>query len=114
MGEEQVSRIITRLKMFPNLSSALTTLDDDVIKEFASDALAQAKEDGFTDENIVRGATYLAAHFCNMANNTSSNISKQQASVLSIEYFDRGGSDDFLAEYKRLKNSLTRNAIRFM
>ena len=114
MSEQQNDRVAKRLKLFPNLSEALSKLDKDIIDELINDALDQAATDGFTERNIVRGATYLAAHFCNLASATGSNISKQQASVLTIEYFDRGGSDDFLVEYNRLKNSLRQNSIRFM
>ena len=114
MSEQQNNRVAKRLKLFPNLSEALSKLDKDIIDELINDALDQAATDGFTESNIVRGATYLAAHFCNLASTTGSNISKQQASVLTIEYFDRGGSDDFLVEYNRLKNSLRQNSIRFM
>lgn len=114
MSEQQNERIAKRLKLFPNLSDALSKLDNDIVNELIDDALDQATTDGFTENNIVRGATYLAAHFCNLASATGSNISKQQASVLTIEYFDRGGSDDYLVEYNRLKNSLQQNSIRFM
>ena len=112
--EELTQKINERLKLFPNLKDALTQLDEGVVSAFVEDAIDQARSDGFTDSNIVRGASFLAAHFCNLASNTNSNISKQQASVLSIEYFDRGGSDDYLVEYNRLKKSLTRNTIRFL
>lgn len=114
MSEQQNERVAKRLKLFPNLSDALSKLDNDIVNELIDDALDQATTDGFTENNIVRGATYLAAHFCNLASATGSNISKQQASVLTIEYFDRGGSDDYLVEYNRLKNSLQQNSIRFM
>ena len=112
--EELTQKISERLKLFPNLKDALTQLDEEVVSAFVEDAIDQARIDGFTDVNIVRGASFLAANFCNLASNTSSNISKQQASVLSIEYFDRGGSDDYLVEYNRLKKSLTQNTIRFL
>ena len=48
---------------FPNLSEALSKLDKDIIDELINDALDQATTDGFTEINIVRGASYLAAHF---------------------------------------------------
>ena len=57
---------------------------------------------------------YLAAHFCNVISATNTNISKQQASVLTIEYFDRAGVDDYLLEYKRLKSSLSSSSIQFL
>lgn len=114
MSKQQNDRVAKRLKLFPNLSEALSKLDKDIIDELINDALDQATTDGFTESNIVQGATYLAAHFCKLVSATGSNISKQQASVLTIEYFDRGGSDDFLVEYNRLKNSLRQNSIRFM
>lgn len=112
--DELAQKISERLKLFPNLKETLTKLDDGTILAFAEDAIDQARADGFTDSNIVRGASFLTAHFCNLASNSDTNISKQQASVLSIEYFDRGGSDDYLVEYKRLKKSLTQNIIRFL
>lgn len=112
--EELTQKISDRLKIFPNLKETLSKLDDDAITAFVEDAVDQARADGFTDANIVRGASFLAAHFCNLASNSDTNVSKQQASVLSIEYFDRGGSDDYLVEYKRLKKSLTQNTIRFL
>ncbi|MBB1078961.1 hypothetical protein H5S09_04185 [Limosilactobacillus sp. STM2_1] len=114
MSKEQNERVLKRLKLFPNLSDALSKLDQEIIDDLVDDAMSQAQADGFTESNIVRGATYLAAHFCNLASATGSNISKQQASVLTIEYFDRGGSDDYLVEYNRLKNSLKQSSIRFM
>lgn len=112
--EELTQKISERLKLFPNLKETLIKLNDGAITAFVEDAVDQARADGFTDPNIVRGASFLAAHFCNLASNSDTNISKQQASVLSIEYFDRGGSDDYLVEYKRLKKSLTQNTIRFL
>ena len=118
MDEEKktqtIQTISERLKLFPNLAETLDKLDNDAIEAFVGDAIDQATEDGFTNTNIVRAASFLAAHFCTVASNTNSNISKQQASVLTIEYFDRGGSDDYLAEYKRLKNSLGKNTITFL
>ena len=112
--EELTQKINERLKLFPNLKDSLTQLDEGVVSAFVEDAIDQARSDGFTDSNIVRGASFLAAQFCKLASNTNSNISKQQASVLSIEYFDRGGSDDYLVEYNRLKKSLTQNTVRFL
>ena len=114
MNNQQIELVTKRLKSFPNLSDALSKLDAEIINGLVDDAISQAQADGFTESNIVRGATYLAAHFCNLASSTGSNISKQQASVLTIEYFDRGGSDDYLVEYNRLKNSIQHNSIRFM
>ena len=111
---QTIQKISERLQLFPNLEETLDKLGDDAIEAFAEDAMDQALEDGFTEANVVRGASFLAAHFCTVASNTNSNISKQQASVLTIEYFDRGGSDDYLAEYKRLKNSLGKNTITFL
>lgn len=118
MNEEKktqtIQTISKRLRLFPNLAETLDKLGDDAIEAFVGDAIDQATEDGFTNANIVRAASFLAAHFCTVASNTNSNISKQQASVLTIEYFDRGGSDDYLAEYKRLKKSLNKNTIAFL
>lgn len=114
MMDELIQKISERLKLFPNLKKAMSKLDDGAITAFVEDAVEQARADGFTDANIVRGASFLAAHFCNLASNEKSNISKEQASVFDIEYFDRGGSDDYLVEYKRLKKALTHNTIRFL
>lgn len=103
--------VVKRLKL---IAPQLADISDETAEMFAEDAIQQAVADGFPDEDVVRGASYLAAHYANLASNQDSNISKQTASVLSVEYFDRGGSDDYLKEYLRLKNSVSGSIIRFM
>ncbi|WP_089135459.1 hypothetical protein [Ligilactobacillus murinus] len=116
MKEEMKTSIKTRLNLFPNIKAIVDKLDENILDSFIDDALNQAEDDGFTEKNIVMGATYLTAHFCHVASNENSNIQEQTAAVLTVKYFDRGGSDDYLAEYKRLKRSLKTNtsSIRFL
>lgn len=108
------SQVQERIKLLPNLKTTTAGLDDQAVALFAKDALLQAQKDGFSDNNIVMGASYLTAHFCLVASATNTNVAKQQASVLTIEYFDRAGIDDYLLEYQRLKNSLQTSKISFM
>lgn len=116
MKEEMKTSIKTRLNLFPNIKAIVDKLDENILDSFIDDALNQAEDDGFTERNIVMGAAYLTAHFCHVASNENSNIQEQTAAVLTVKYFDRGGSDDYLAEYKRLKRTLKANtsSIRFL
>ena len=109
-----VEAVQKRLSLLPNLKSTVESLDNEIAQILVKDAVNQAITDGFTELNIEMGAVYLAAHFCNVISATNTNISKQQASVLTIEYFDRAGVDDYLLEYKRLKSSLSSNSIQFL
>lgn len=116
MKEEMKTSIKARLELFPNIKAIIGKLNEEILNSFIEDALNQAEDDGFTERNIVMGATYLTAHFCYVASNENSNIQEQTAAVLTVKYFDRGGSDDYLAEYKRLKRTLKANtsSIRFL
>lgn len=116
MSEEMKTAIKDRLESFPNIKAIVGKLDKVVLDNFIEDALNQAEDDGFTERNIVMGATYLTAHFCYVASNENSNIQEQTAAVLTVKYFDRAGSDDYLAEYLRLKRALKSNtsSIRFL
>lgn len=116
MKEEMKTAIKSRLELLPNIKVIVGKLDEAVLDNFIEDALNQVEDDGFTERNIIMGATYLTAHFCNLASNESSNIQEQTAGPLTMKYFDRSGSDDYLAEYLRLKRSLkaNTNSIRFL
>ena len=116
MKEEMRTAIKARLELFPNIKTIIGKLDEAILNSFIEDALNQAEDDGFTEKNIVMGATYLTAHFCHVASNENSNIQEQTAAVLTVKYFDRGGSDDYLTEYLRLKRALKTNtsSIRFL
>lgn len=116
MSEEMKTAIKDRLESFPNIKAIVGKLDKVVLDNFIEDALNQAEDDGFTERNIVMGATYLTAHFCNVASNESSNVQEQTAGPLTMKYFDRAGSDDYLSEYLRLKRALKTNtsSIRFL
>ena len=111
---EVIEAVQKRLSLLPNLKSTVESLDNEIVQILVKDAVNQAKRDGFTELNIEMGAVYLAAHFYNVISATNTNISKQQASVLTIEYFDRAGVDDYLLEYKRLKSSLSSSSIQFL
>lgn len=116
MKEEMKTAIKSRLELLPNIKVIVGKLDEAVLDNFIEDALNQVEDDGFTERNIVMGATYLTAHFCNLASNESSNIQEQTAGPLTMKYFDRAGSDDYLSEYLRLKRALKTNtsSIRFL
>lgn len=116
MNEEMKTAIKGRLELFPNSKAIIEKLDGAILNSFIEDALNQAEDDGFTERNIVMGATYLTAHFCNVASNESSNVQEQTAGPLTMKYFDRAGSDDYLSEYLRLKRALKTNtsSIRFL
>mgnify|MGYP006925813829 FL=1 len=107
-------QILKRLKLLPNLKATIDGVDADLLDSLADDAIVQAQTDGFSDSSLVLGATYLLAHWCTAVCSESSNVAEQTASVLTVKYFDRCGSDDYLAEYKRLKASLTGNYIAFL
>lgn len=85
----------------------LTKVNDEAIKSFATDACLQAKIDGFSEPLLSLAAGYLAAHFAFVANNQNNNVAKEKADVLERSYFDRGGSDDYIIEYNRLKTTLS-------
>lgn len=112
--EKIVTAVKQRLMLMPNLKVTITGLDDEVLTIFAKDAITQALSEGFTEVNVEMGAAYLTAHFCNVVSATNTNVSKQQASVLSIEYFDRAGVDDYLLEYQRLQKALKKNIVQFL
>ncbi|WP_304652468.1 hypothetical protein [uncultured Ligilactobacillus sp.] len=116
MKEEMRTAIKARLELFPNIKAIIGKLDEAILNSFIEDALNQVEDDGFTEKNIVMGAAYLTAHFCYVASNENSNIQEQTAAVLTVKYFDRGGSDDYLTEYLRLKRALKTNtsSIRFL
>ena len=112
--EEAVKSIQTRVKMFPNLTEILSKFDDDSIVYLAQEAIKQASLDGFNDDNIVLGASFLVAHYCSLSADTNGNIQEQTAAVLTQKFFDRNGSDNYLVEYTRMKKSLSRNFIKFL
>lgn len=99
-----------RLKAFPSLTG-LSSISDETLDIFAEDAVNQAYDDHFTDRNVALAASLLCAHFITVATADDSNVAKETVDVISREYFDRGGSDDYLTEYRRLQGSPT---IRFM
>lgn len=100
---EAVDKVLQRLKL---IATQITGIDDETLSMFAEDAYLQTIQDGFKDEVAIRAAGYLAAHFAFVAFNKNSKVKKDQAAVLSREYFDSNGSDDYLAEYKRMKTDL--------
>ena len=102
MDAELINKVKTRLSLIPNLSG-LSQLDDGAIDVLVEDAINQAYADGFKATNVAMAASYLCAHFVSVATATDKNISKQTASVLTVEYFDRKGTDEYLEEYNRLK-----------
>ncbi|MHA3065646.1 DUF4054 domain-containing protein [Lacticaseibacillus saniviri] len=95
--------VVTRLKM---IAPQITGIDDETLRIFATDAYTQAGKDGFSSDDIERAASYLAAHYAFIAFNRNERVKKEQAAVLSREYFDAGGSDAYLDEYLRMKSGL--------
>lgn len=95
--------VVMRIK---SIAPQITGIADDTLKIFATDAYAQAGKDGFNGEDIVRAASYLAAHYAFIAFNRNERVKKEQAAVLSREYFDADGSDAYLDEYLRMKSGL--------
>ncbi|KRO15896.1 DUF4054 domain-containing protein [Lacticaseibacillus saniviri] len=95
--------VVTRLKL---IAPQITGIDDATLKIFATDAYAQAGKDGFSGDDIVRAASYLAAHYAFIAFNRNEHVKKEQAAVLSREYFDAGGKDAYIDEYLRMKAGL--------
>ena len=83
-----------------------TTQDGDIVREFAQDALDQASADGFTDPKLEIAAGWLGSHFATLLDNANDNVKKKTMSVMSTEYFDRGGISTFLTEYNRMLSLL--------
>lgn len=99
--------VVTRFKM---IAPQITGLSETTFSILASDAYDQAIGDGFTGSGAIRAAGYLAAHFGVLASNANNNIKSESAAVLSHEYFDRSGTDDYLVEYNRLRSLLDGSA----
>lgn len=103
MADDTVTSVVGRIAM---IAPQITGLDADTMRTFADDAVSDATSDGFTGSMLERAAGYLAAHYAYVAFNQNSSVKKEQAAVLSREYFDRNGSDAYLAEYQRLLAAL--------
>lgn len=110
MSDDQSQVIVTRIKvLLPDVS-----LDDDVLAIYANDAITQATADEIPETQLALAASLYAAHLVTIATNKNNNISKEQVSTLSREYFDRAGGSDYLSEYKRLVASYKRSTINFL
>lgn len=101
--DSDVASIVTRIGV---IAPQITGLSTETLTMLAGDALDQATVDGFTGSLLSLAAGYLAAHYAYLAFNQNSAIKSETAAVLSHEFFDRSGSDDYLAEYQRLLASL--------
>jgi GH15 family glucan-1,4-alpha-glucosidase len=109
MDDDELTAMIKRVRRnAPQITADLVSDDD--VKEYALDAFMQATADGFKDRVLTIATGWLATHFAAMANNQNNNVSKQKADVLEQDFFDCGGSDDYLAEYLRLKDDLGNGA----
>lgn len=109
--DKLVENIKKRLGAFPNLADSVVKIDDTALSVMAQDAILQARNDHFTEQNLPMAATYLLAHYVVMTTAEGSNIAKEQVDVITREYFDRRGSDDYLAEYQRMMGNAT---VRFL
>lgn len=109
--DKLVEDVKKRLSAFPNLADNLAKIDDTALAIMAQDAILQARNDHFAESNLPMAATYLLAHYVVMITAEGSNIAKEQVDVISREYFDRRGSDDYLAEYRRMMGNAT---VRFL
>ncbi|KRK40802.1 DUF4054 domain-containing protein [Loigolactobacillus bifermentans] len=105
MDDTALAAMVARVRRNAPQLTADEVPDDDV-KAYAEDAFIQATADGFKDGVLTIATGWLATHFAAMAFNKNDNVSKQKADVLEQDFFDRGGSDDYLAEYLRLKDDL--------
>lgn len=109
--DELVENVKKRLNAFPNLADSLAKIDDTALAIMVQDAITQARNDHFTESSLPMAATYLLAHYVVMTTADGSNVAKEQVDVISREYFDRKGSDDYLAEYRRMMGNAT---VRFL
>lgn len=104
--DEMIKEVAKRVR---SLAPQLSKIDDEVVTTFAEDALLTASDDGFTGRRLVIAASFLAAHYSALADAKNSNVSKEQASILVREYFNRDGSTDYLSEYQRMLAKLDAN-----
>lgn len=102
--------VIARVKALPNLTN-LSKLSDDTLAILAEDAITQAKADHFEDARLALAASLLCAHFVSLTTGEGSNVERETVDVITRQYFDRNGSDDYLAEYRRLMYNAT---VRFL
>ena len=109
--DELVENVKKRLNAFPNLADSLAKIDGAALAIMAQDAIEQARNDHFAERSVPMAATYLLAHYVVMTTAEGSNVAKEQVDVISREYFDRRGSDDYLAEYRRMMGNAT---VRFL
>lgn len=109
--DELVENVKNRLSAFPNLADNLAKIGDAALSIMAQDAIRQARNDHFAERSVPMAATYLLAHYVVMATAEGSNVAKEQVDVITREYFDRRGSDDYLAEYRRMMGNAT---VRFL
>jgi hypothetical protein len=102
MNDELFNKILKRVKIIaPQL-----TFEDESFRIFIEDAYLQVQKDGFDEDTAIVATSYLATHLAFIASNKNSKVKKEQADVLSREYFASGGTDDYLDEYNRLKKEI--------
>lgn len=100
---EIIADIIKRVKI---IAAQVIDVGDEALNIFANDAYSQALADGFKEPGVIVASSYLTAHYAYIAFNKNAKVKKEQAAVLSREYFDSTGTDDYLTEYQRLLNDL--------
>lgn len=108
---ETITAVVSRLKL---IAPQFKDVAEDTLTLFATDALTQATADEIPTAQLQLAASLYAAHLATISQNQNNNVSKEQVSTLSREFFDRGGSSDYLAEYKRLVKSYRQTTLRFM
>lgn len=102
MADDLKQGVVARIKI---IAPQVAELDDETLAIFADDALEAARADGFPETALRRAASYLAAHYAYVAFNQNAHVKKEAAAVLSREYFEAQGTDDYLMEYQRLRAS---------
>lgn len=107
MDDDVQTQIVSRVKV---IAPQIDGVSDANLALFADDAYSQAGVDGFTSNQRIVAAGYLATHLAFVAFNENNNVKKETAAVLSREYFDSGGSDAYLLEYQRMLAALDGSA----
>lgn len=100
-----VDNVVKRLQILMPKNN----LDSDALITYATDAIAQATNDGFTGDQVARAAALIGAHYTLLSMNGSNNIKSQAAGPLSITYKNSVAVSDYLTEYIRLKDALSSN-----